>query len=445
MVRSVVGTLLSALIVALGWAGAVSASHEPARLGLTPVDHDGTYFDLTLEPGEAVGLQVEAANFGHEEAVARTYASDVYTIVNGGFGADLFGERPSGATLWLTYPSQEVPLGPEDALVIDFDLEVPEDTPPGEYVTALVIENAEPVRGSGTIAVDQVNRNAIAVAIEVPGEERPALSIGSVYHDEVADLSVVSFDVANRGNVHLRPSGSFVLRHDDGTQLAESPVVMDSVYAGTSTTVEGPALELLEPGRYCAQLTLSDETTGASDATECLPFTIAEVPGDGSPLGLPVAQVVDRLGTWALVLPILILLLAAGIGGALLLGRRGVRAPAVEGAATEWPATDLDSRNRFDHAALPGAVASLRRLLSEHPAISRAWVVERDAGFLLAVEGPRGSTPAEAARLSATLQERVDQELAHLMPMQVVCVQGAGPVARTTAGAVPFYVRMHVP
>jgi len=27
------------------------------------------------------------------------------------------------------------------------------------------------------------------------------------------------------------------------------------------------------------------------------------------------------------------------------------------------------------------------------------------------------------------------------MPVQVVCLQGAGPVARMTADAVPFYVR----
>ena len=155
------GPLLVATALWLAAAGPVSANHEPARLGLTPVGQHGTYFELTLEPGESRRLQVEAANFGHEESLARTYAADVYSIVNGGFGAGLFGQRPSGTTMWLTYPTQEFTLAPEDAVVVDFEVEVPRDTLPGEYVAALVIENAEPLRGAGSIAVDQVNRSAI--------------------------------------------------------------------------------------------------------------------------------------------------------------------------------------------------------------------------------------------------------------------------------------------
>jgi hypothetical protein len=442
--RRVADPPLAAMILALTLIGTVSANHEPARLGLTPVGQDGTYFELTLEAGEARQLRVEAANFGHEEVLARTYASDVYTIVNGGFGADLFGERPSGPTLWLTYPTEEVTLGPEDALVIDFEVEVPDDTPPGEYVTALVIENAEPLRGSGTIAVDQVNRSAIAVAIEVPGEVDAALSIGAVNHEDVAGYSVVSFEIDNPGNVHLRPSGDFVLRDQAGTQLAASSVVMDSVYAGTSTTLEALALEVLGPGDYCAELTLTDERTGATDTTECLPFTIAARPDGGSPFGgLPgVTQVVDTLGGWPPGLPILVLLLLIGLGGALIvLGRRRRRPAVVGGAPAEWPAVDLSSPGQPVEDALPGVVGALRRVLHEHPEIRRGWIVERGSGFLLAVEGPPGATPAEASRLSATLQERADREVGRIMPMQVVCLQGAGPVARMTADTVAFYVR----
>lgn len=438
------GSSLAAAILALGIVGAASASHEPARLGLTPVDHQGTYFELTLEPSETRELHVEAANFGHEEVLARTYASDVYTIVNGGFGADLFGERPSGPTLWLTYPTQEVTLGPDDALIIDFEVRVPGDTPPGEYVTALVIENVEPVRGSGTIAVDQVNRSAIAVAIRVPGEERAALSIGEVRHRELTGFSVVSFEVANPGNVHLRPSGEFVLRNSDGTELTASSVVMDSVYAGTSTTVEVPAIETLGPGDYCAELTLTDEETGAADATECLAFTIAPPPDDGSAFrGLPgVTEVVGTLGDWPPGLPLLALLLLFAFGAVIVVvGRRRRRPAAVDGPPSDWPATDLPSRVRSFEDAMPAIIAALRRLLRQHAEIHRGWIVERGSGFVLAVEGPSGVTPAEAARLSALLQERADREVGRIMPVQVVCLQGPGPVARMTADTVPFYVR----
>ena len=443
MVRRIGGPSLAGTLVTLSTAVFASASHEPARLGLTPVDHDGTYFVLTLDPGEKRHLRVEAANFGHEEAVARTYASDVYTIVNGGFGADLFGERPSGPTLWLTYPTQEMTLNPDDALVIDFDVTVPDDTPPGEYVTALVIENAEPLRGSGAIAVDQINRSAIAVAIQIPGAENAELSIGEVTYQEVAGLPVVSFEVTNPGNVHLRPSGRFELRDGDGTELTAASVVMESVYAGTSTTLEAPVVEALAAGDYCAELSLTDEETGATDSTDCLPFTIAAPPDDGSPLSGPpgVAEVVDALSGWPPGLPLASLLLV-GLGGLLfVLARRRRRPTAFAGAPADWPVTDLQPRGTSFEDALPAIIGSLRRILHEHPEVSRGWIVERGSGFLLAVEVRAEATPAQASKLSALLQERADREVARIMPLQVVCLKGAGPVARMTSGTVPFYVR----
>jgi len=184
----------------------VAAADEAPRVGLTPVGDHGTYFQLKLDPGETRLLEVEAANFGEYETRARTYAADVYTIVNGGFGADLFGEEPTGTTSWLAYPTQEMTLGPRDARVIPFEVTVPADTVPGEYVAALVIENVDPVRGSGSVAIDQINRSAIAVSIDVPGPRKPALAIGSVGHKPAGTRSVVTFEVSNLGNVHLKTS-----------------------------------------------------------------------------------------------------------------------------------------------------------------------------------------------------------------------------------------------
>jgi hypothetical protein len=440
------GPLLIAMAVWLVAAGPVSASHQPARLGLTPVGQEGSYFELRLKPGETKRLQVEAANFGHEETRARTYASDVYSIVNGGFGAGLFGERPSGTTLWITYPTKEVTLGPSDAITIDFKVEVPADTPPGDYVAALVIENAEPLRGSGSIAVDQVNRSAIAVAINVPGRRAPALAIGDVRQREVTGMSVVSFDVQNSGNVHLRPAGDFVLRNSAGDEIAASSVAMDTVYAGTSTLLEAPATELLGPGEYCAELTLTDQETGATDTTGCLTFTIvAPAGGDGLPFGDLPTQVADAIGGSGPVLPVLtgLLLLMVGAGATILvLGRRRRRTAAADGPAIGWPTPETGDVGRAAQATLPGIIGALRRVLDAHPQISRAWIVERGTGFVLAFEAAPGTTPADASRLASALQERADREIGLTMPVQVVCLQGPGPIARMTAEAVPFYVKL---
>lgn len=280
----------------------VLATHEPPRLGLTPLDETGSFFNLTIDAGEAADLHVQVANFGHAELMARTFGADVYTIINGGFGAVLFGEPSSCATSWLDYPAQEIALGPTEGVVIDFTVSVPAGTPPGEYITSLVAENVEPFHGAenGDVAMAQVNRTAVAVAIDVPGIREPALDIVRVGHKAAAGTSFLSFEVRNPGNVHLKPAGDFVLRDAAGRGLEQAPAVMDSVYAGSRTLYEAPLATVLAPGDYCAELSLTDPETGAADATECLPFTVGapapRVAGGDHPATTPIlGPAVDAL------------------------------------------------------------------------------------------------------------------------------------------------------
>ena len=414
---------VAALVLATGWlvtALPVAALDEAPELGLTPLDQNGAFFEVTLEPGEATMLRVEAANFGAAEVEARTYAADVYSIINGGFGADLYGEPATGTSLWLDYQEQVASLGPQEAVVIDFEVAVPSETPPGEYVAALVIENVEPFRGSGSVTIDQINRSAIAVAIDVPGPRRPELQIGAVGHHAAGTLSVLTFAIDNPGNVHLRPSGDFRLFDAAGRQLSAGPVTMDSVYAGTSTQLEAPLAELLPEGDYCAELELVDDETGATDQAECMAFTVgpaAPVTPDASsaaslpaPLWLPSTDILRQAAPFIGVGLIGLLLCAFAL---VMLARR------------RRAARELDP---------------VRRALRTEAAVKRAWIVRRGESAALAIEAVPGTDSAEASQIASRLQKRLDV-LALRHPLAVLYLQGAGPVARGTAGAAPFYVR----
>jgi hypothetical protein len=149
--------------------------------------------------------------------------------------------------------------------------------------------------GGGSVTFKQVNRVAIAVAIDIPGPRHPAVEIGAVSYKFAGGVSFVSFAVANPGNVHLKPAGEFVLRDSHRTELVRSSVRMDSMYAGTDTRPEVPLSEPLRPGPYCAELRLTDALTSAGDSTSCLPFTVTAAthtigPGDTGSHGAPVVQ-----------------------------------------------------------------------------------------------------------------------------------------------------------
>ncbi len=269
--------LLSLMLIALfaTIVSGASAATEPISLGIKPVGETGTYFTLAMSPGESRQLTVSLGNFGTENVEARTFAADAYTMVNGGFGVRLDGEPTSGTTTWLNYPAETLLIEARKSVTRTFSLAIPADAQPGEYLTGLVIQNATPVgvSDSGSVAINQINRQVIAVSITVPGPLVPGLEINQVTYKPVGDRSVLSFGVANTGNMKLKPSGEFTLKSTDGQEISSGSMQMNSFYAGTATNVEGLLAQKLNPGDYIASLTLTDAASGVT-ATKSLAMNV---------------------------------------------------------------------------------------------------------------------------------------------------------------------------
>jgi hypothetical protein len=297
---------LLGMLVATFAPGAVHASDARVRLALTPVAQGGSFFDLVMRPGQTRTFDVDIANAGDDAITARTYAADVYTIINGGFGARLRGEPQTGTTRWLDYRTdvRELPAG--ESVRRSFVVTVPADTRPGEYITSLVLENDRPIRdGEAGLGLEQVVRQAVAVVVTVPGRRSPALVIGDATHSVVAGRSVVAVAVENTGNVRLKPVVTFTLADAAGTKVSETRVRMDTFYAHTDSFVEVQLARLLLPGRYTVKLALDDadqdvrtdaasidvvveapaETAGPDGVVPGLTDVIQN--GDASPLAAP--------------------------------------------------------------------------------------------------------------------------------------------------------------
>lgn len=281
--------LVSAVLALFGATVMARAQEQPVMLGIQPVGVTGPYFALTLAPGETRELTVELANFGTAKVRARTYAADAYTIINGGFGARLDGEPTSGTTRWLDYTVDTLELAPRTGVQRTFKVSVPADTKPGEYISSLVIQSADSQpTGSTGVAIRQVLRQAIAVAIRVPGPQTPSLVLGDATYRTIAGSSMVAVVVKNTGNIHLKPSGEFVLHDPKGAEISRYPIAMDTVYAGTSTFIEVPFSGRLNPGKYTVALTLTDSKQQAQVDNQAIPLIVPALETDGAPVAIGV-------------------------------------------------------------------------------------------------------------------------------------------------------------
>jgi hypothetical protein len=318
--------------IALAFAApaAMLAADDQIRLGLTPVGQPGPYFDLVMKPGDTRTLEVDILDAGDAPLAARTYAADVYTIVNGGFGGRLRGEARTGMTRWLDYPTDVLDLRPGDAVRRSFTVAVPANATPGEYIAGLVLENDLPITGAGPVILDQIVRQAVAVVVTVPGRRAPALAIGSATYTLAAQGPIVSVAVENTGNVRLKPVVTFALSDAAGVVVDRRSVSMDTFYAHTATFIEVPLAMALAPGGYTVRLSLSDVGEGVQAGDAGIALVVAEPPAiapvdDGGP---DVTQVLAALGDGSLA-PLVIgslvlgsLLLATAIGVVVVRRRR---------------------------------------------------------------------------------------------------------------------------
>ena len=327
--RGLAMAIVAGGILALaGPAGAMADSGQ-IRLGLTPVGQPGAYFDLTMAPGQTRTLAVDVANDGDAALAVRTYAADVYTIVDGGFGARLRGAEPSGTTTWLSYPTGVLQLSAGHVVRRTFTVHVPPRTPAGQFITSLIVENDQPLEAQGAVNLDQFVRQALAVVISVPGPRLAGLTVGLASAAISAGKSVVSVGVSNSGNTRLAPLASFVLDDPSGVEIARTSIQMGTFYAGTTSTIEAPLTELLAPGTYLVHLALADPNQRVQADSGSLVLVIGEPPasGPGQVAGQPAAPLVaapagdqPSLPLWPI--PLALLLLVGLVVTARTRGRR---------------------------------------------------------------------------------------------------------------------------
>ncbi len=277
-------------MLAIGWLPATAqAAEPPVSLLLVPLGQPQGYFDVTMAPGETKTLDVELLNSGQSSIEARSYAADVYTIVNGGFGAKTAADAASGTTTWLTYPTTVESLAAGESVRRTATVTVPASARPGDYISSLVIENATPASAAG--GLDQTVRTAVAVSIRVPGRMRAGVRIGPASQSTSDGHSVVDVHLSNTGAELLKPTATVLVRDTQGSVLGRFQVAMGSFYAHTSTNVEVALPKMLQVGDYRVDVRLTDASHRVDVDRDATPLTVGGASAASVPDGhaMPVA------------------------------------------------------------------------------------------------------------------------------------------------------------
>ncbi len=243
---------------------------------IEPVGQDGTYLVLEASAGSETTLTVALGNAGDADVPARTYAADAFSLVNGGFGVRAEAEPTTGTTTWLGYEAETLDLVAGKQIERSFAVTIPAETTPGQYITGLVLQTAEPIAVGDSAMLRQNIVKAIAVVITVPGPIEPSLTNGAASLKQTTVSNSLVVEVANTGNILLKPAGTVTMTTTAGEPVLTAPVAMGPVYAGTTTSVELPVPTIVPAGNYRVTVVLTDAETGAAANAADLRLAVAE-------------------------------------------------------------------------------------------------------------------------------------------------------------------------
>lgn len=153
---------------------------------------------------------------------------------------------------WLRPGKDVLRLAPGDRRTLRVQVAVPGDATPGDHVGAVALQRVIPARSSGTFAVRQVLRVAVAVQIRVRGAARAGVQVAAAPRLDAlpgTQIPAVILPLHNTGQLLCKPQVRVDLTRD-GVVLGTVTRQLDTVLPGDRIEYPLAWARPLEAGRY---------------------------------------------------------------------------------------------------------------------------------------------------------------------------------------------------
>ncbi len=226
---------------------------RPAPLG-EAVRASG-FFAHSLEAGTGVVDAVEVFNLTNGAASFDIYAADMVQSTAGGLTAASPDLEVTGPGTWVSPKQGTVQVEPRSSARVEFTVDVPQGTAPGNYFASLLVEPLLPV---GTGNIETRARIGLRVEIEVLGEVD--LGVGLAPLTFVRESGEVRFELSatNTGSVTFASDGSVVVVSGSGDPVAELSLEPSGRFVAPGEQIIFQAVWENPPlfGRYMAEADL---------------------------------------------------------------------------------------------------------------------------------------------------------------------------------------------
>lgn len=210
--------IVFAIVICTVFLMQISAALGTAQITLTvknPNPYEGNYswFVYTEEAGRTIKDIATIKNFSSEPTDVEIYAVDAKSSETGSFILSFLEDEQQGIGAWTTVESRSLTIPPFDVQDIPFEINIPADAPPGQYLGGIVIENGKSDSSDQTSGNDQSGtsiavktRIGSRVYLTIPGEIKEDLKFNEIkVHESLTGNTKFEMTLTNNGNISYEP------------------------------------------------------------------------------------------------------------------------------------------------------------------------------------------------------------------------------------------------
>lgn len=232
-----------------------------AQTNELPITMANARNEVLVDPGESTRIQLRIYN-GSDSPIAGNLKI-VDFIVDNNEGTPLFIEEPIpnsnrfSASLWMSTPVNRIVIDAKSKTTIDVNINVPFDARPGGRYAALLFEvngsELQPQEITTTESATQITpRVASLFSIRVIGDVNETALITDFSTPTLVESGPipVSFEIANRGDIHIAPKGLVTVSDWFGRNLYQEKIPEFNIFPEVSRQYEEKIGEQFMIGRY---------------------------------------------------------------------------------------------------------------------------------------------------------------------------------------------------
>ncbi|WP_379143664.1 WxL protein peptidoglycan domain-containing protein [Paenibacillus sp. sgz500992] len=233
------------LLCCLGLSGVASADSSFVLSPVKAVEEGRGYYKDQVKPGDSREYTFFVRNTKNEPVEIKLYPADALPAQNGGRSFSEKEQKLSHVGAWLDPQGvQRFTLKPKEERSFKYQVSVPEEITPGQYVGVIAAEeliqaenNESNVQGQqASVAIDVVNRSGVQMVLEYKPEQAVhAMSIDDFHHDYISTgYSRLTLKLRDRGTILEKPTGNITVKDSKGQVMYQQAYRADSIYAGTT-------------------------------------------------------------------------------------------------------------------------------------------------------------------------------------------------------------------